>query len=327
MSILDALFESNTLKEFLKVCNDVYTREAVESLSEFFSGTMPTLREVCDVTIEYCNAEDSSCDDNVYLLTAPNGKKYAGQTVNWNERMKQYQKNNGSNKHWKSALTKYGIEKFKIEYCSIPTSCSDIIEKFMILWYDLMYRDKGYNKQSGGKNGWMISDEVRAKMSMALLGVSKSADHKAALKASWTSVRRLKYSALNSGENNPMFGKKDSEETRAKRRVATSGENNGMFGKKQSKESRAKMSIAKSGEKHPRSKPVIVHGKLYSYAGEASRNEFPQYSENYVRSIICNYKTSNKIFQISREFYADCLRKNTTENITREMHENYYYFI
>ena len=31
--------------------------------------------------------------------------------------------------------------------------------------------------------------------------------------------------------------------------------------------------------------------------------------------------------EVSKEFYADCMRKNIGENITREMQESYYYFL
>jgi hypothetical protein len=83
MTLLNSLFEAETLKDFLKDCYDAYTRKGVEALTEFFTGTTPSLREVCDVAMDYCNANKLPLDDNVYLMTAPNGKQYAGQTANW----------------------------------------------------------------------------------------------------------------------------------------------------------------------------------------------------------------------------------------------------
>lgn len=56
MALLNSLLEANTIKELLKVCYDMYTQEAIEALSELFTGTMPTLREVCDAAIDYCDA-------------------------------------------------------------------------------------------------------------------------------------------------------------------------------------------------------------------------------------------------------------------------------
>ena len=60
-------------------------------------------------------------------------------------------------------------------------------------------------------------------------------------------------SEVMSGENHPMYGKKQSAETRAKRSAALSGaqsgENNPMYGKKQSAETRAKISAANTGKK------------------------------------------------------------------------------
>lgn len=42
---------------------------------------------------------------------------------------------------------------------------------------------------------------------------------------------------------------------------------------------------------------------------------------------INRHKNSTEIFKVSKEFYADCMRKNIVENITREMQESYYYFL
>ena len=171
----------------LKRFNEVYTEEGVNYLADVFSGSSPSLREVSAAAIDYCNAWKSAFGDNVYLLTAPNGKQYAGQTSTLKTRFRDYKQGRGSNQHLSRALKKYGLDKFEIVYYTIPTACADIIEKFMILWYKLMNKDKGYNKQSGGKHNWMTSDETRAKMSAAQLG-----------------------------EKNHFFGKTHNEEARAK---------------------------------------------------------------------------------------------------------------
>ena len=358
MTLLNHIFEAKTLKELLKACCDEYTREGVEALTEFFTGTTPTLREVCDAAIDYCNAWNSLLNDNVYLMTAPNWKQYAGQTLNFDDRMRRYRENRGSNPHWKSALKMYGFENFTIEHYAIPTMCADIVEKFMILWYDLMNREKGYNKTSGGKNGFMMSAEIREKIGDAQRGVPKSAEAIAANKAAWTPKRRAAYGASQLGENNPMFGKgwKVSGEknpffgqkhTKASIKKMTGenagmfrrfGENHPKFGKKESVETRAKKSVArigkkdsietrakKSGGNNHFSTPVVVNGMLYSYAKEASKKLGK--CDIYVSQFIFKHKASPKIFKVSKEFYADCMRKNIVENITREMNENYYYFI
>lgn len=326
MALLNSFFEANTLNDFLKAGDDMYTREAIEALSEFFTGTTPSLREVCDTTIDYCNANKPQLNYTVYLMTAPNGKQYVGQTNNLDVRTRAYKRNDGSNAHWTRALKKHGFENFKIEHYDIPTVCADIVEKFAILWYDLMNIDKGYNKTSGGKNGWMVSECSRAQMSAKKRGVPLSAKNKEAIKASWTPERK----AAATGENSYFWGKK-----RPKHSEKMSGKNNpmfGKFGKEHNAFGKKRLDISginskKLGDKNPCARPVVVNGILYSYIGGASKIEFPDKNEGYVSTFIKNNKKSLKMFKVSKEFYADCMRKNIVENITREMHESYYYFI
>ena len=143
--------------------------------------------------------------------------------------------------------------------------------------------------------------------------------------ATMTKERRAKISASMSGENHPNFGKKRSEDTCAKIGAANSGEKNHWFGKKLSADHREKMSISRTGEKHFRTYPAVVNGCLYPTATQASKIEYPNYKNNYVKNYISRprYKNSTKIFKVSKEFYADCKQNSITENITREMHERF----
>ena len=326
------LFETNNIKKILQICNDIYTKEGVEYLVNIFSGTSPTLREVSDAVIDYCDAWRSQLDDNVYLLTAPNEKQCAGQAIDLEKRFKKYRSNQGSNQHFTSALKCYGFEKFTIEYYAIPTACADIIEKFMILWYDLMNTSKGYNKQSGGKNGWMLSDDIRAKMSAATsaswsqerrtkmsesrLGTKHSKETIARLSAAWTKERRVKLgvsrvgiprsdatrskiSASLTGERNSRYGQKLSVDHR--RKISAS-----LRGKKLSDKHCAKLSARKLGEKNYNAQPVVVNGHLYSTAKEASEKAYPHYNKKYVASYIRRHKDSVEIFKVSKEFYKYC---------------------
>ena len=231
--LLDILFTSKTLEEFTNACDDFYTDEALVSLYEFFAGKLPTLREVCDAAVAYCNATKSQCDDNVYLMTSPNGKKYVGQTIHLKGRFKEYRTNRGSNPHWTGALKKYGFENFIIEHCSVPTACTNIVERFMISRNDLMNPKVGYNKTSGGKRRCVM------------------------------------------------------------------------------------------GGNHHAANPVVVQGVLYSYAAEASNTKFPNKTTKYVSDFIRKHKESTYMFQVSKEFYEDCHKKNITENITRRMFETF----
>jgi group I intron endonuclease len=343
--MLDIIFESKTIKQMLKRFNEVYTEEGVDSLTDMFSGLSPSIREVSAAAIDYCDAWNSIFDDNVYLLTAPNGKQYAGQTNKIKKRFDDYRRNGGSNEHFTRALIKYGFEKFEIESYTIPTACADIIEKFMILWNDLTNSYKGYNKTSGGKNGWMMTDETRTKIRASKLGIPRSVEAKAELKASWTPRRKAaqsmarsginhpnfgkkfpEISAKMSGENNPKFGKKDSKETKEKKRI-------GRLGKKASDDTRAKQRTAKLGKKQSeetcfkkrgnanRATPVIVHGILFESSKYARNKEFPDKNEKYVSEFIRKHSNSPDLFLVSKEFYANCQENSITENITRKMYE------
>jgi group I intron endonuclease len=347
--MITILFESKTLNELLTIFNNFYTDEAIEAISGYFNGKLPTLQEVCDVAIEYCNAVNSPYDDNVYLFTSPNGKKYTGQTTNWNERLKKYRNNKGSNPHWSNALKHHGFQAFDIEHYVIPTACADIVEKFMISWYNLIDPNIGYNKTSGGKNGYVMSSETRKKLREAKIGVLKSDEHKEALKVSWNPDRKKKQSVVMSGIQNPMFGRKHAPQTITKIRKSRIGKNNGLvgvnhpnFGKPLPKETISKIRKSmigkknpnvgeknhlRTGENHPGSRPVVVNGTLFVSSREAGKEKFPKHNKNYVSKFISTHKKSNEMFTVSKEFYINCRQNNIIVNITREMHETYYYFI
>jgi hypothetical protein len=344
MMLMNSLFESKNLSDFLKTCNEIYAKDGVDSLVDFFTGSTPTLREVSNAAIEYCNAGNLPLDDNVYLLTAPNGKQYAGQTTRWEKRLNSYKYGDGSNKHWTSALRLYTIDKFKIEHYAVPTACADIIEKFMILWYDLMNCDKGYNKRSGGKNGWMMSVETRAKISAAHLGKKLSVAHKSALCASWTLERKRIFGVSQSGEKHPNFKKKlpfvsESNRKRVGEKRSEASRANisaAKLGKKLSVTHKASLSAAwtpgrkkafgasQSGDKSYNAQSVVVNGTLYSTAKEASTKQYGNIW--YVKNFIRRHNNSTEIFKVSKEFYKYC-NDNEIKYIKYEMFKEFEQYI
>ena len=66
----------------------------------------------------------------------------------------------------------------------------------------------------------------------------------------------------NEGENNPMYGKQLSEETKKRLSKYRKGENNAMYGKHHTEESKKKMSIAHKGKKLGKDNPF--YGKTHS---------------------------------------------------------------
>lgn len=137
-----------------------------------------------------CSNSEKDCQQRtgiVYKITnLEDGKVYVGQTVQkLNERL--YQHVQCKKTAIGCAINKYGWENFKaeiIEEC--PREMLNERERFWIKFYDCM-APKGYNLTNGGDTNFTVSDETRAKISMA-----------------------------NTGENNPFYGKHHTPETRAK---------------------------------------------------------------------------------------------------------------
>jgi group I intron endonuclease len=127
------------------------------------------------------------CIDNLV-----NGKKYIGQSINVVYRFYQHRSdlkcNRHSNKHLQNAWNEYGSDNFMFYILKECTSEElDELEMFYISYFDTMNQDYGYNFEGGGNTRKVQSDETRKKIS----------EHHADV----------------SGENNPFFGKKHSQES------------------------------------------------------------------------------------------------------------------
>lgn len=109
----------------------------------------------------------------VYKHTAPNGKVYIGITGRKPEQ--RWENGNGCkrNKHFYSAIKKYGWDNIKHEIiCQAPMIAAQAgaVEKSFIALYDSTNPDKGYNHSIGGESGALgvhPSAETRRKMSKA----------------------------------------------------------------------------------------------------------------------------------------------------------------
>ena len=102
----------------------------------------------------------------VYELEAPDGKKYIGQTLNFDRRMKEYRWCKPVTKIQK-AINKYGWNNFKsiklLE--NVPEHDLNALERHTIWLMDTMYPN-GYNSATGG----CYTKEVRKRMSEAKKG-------------------------------------------------------------------------------------------------------------------------------------------------------------
>lgn len=163
-----------------------------------------------------------------------NNKKYIGQSIHihrrWSEHKYELNNNTHDNDYLQKSWNKYGLDNFEfsiIELCDIDEL--DDKECYYISLYNTFDRNHGYNLILGGGANRTISEETREKLRQA-------------------NKRRKSFPDM-SGENNPMFGKHLSDETKEKIRQS-------RIGKKLSEETRLKLSELRTGEKNARCVPV-----------------------------------------------------------------------
>jgi len=109
---------------------------------------------------------------SVYIHTSPKGKKYIGIT-SMQPPEKRWANGHGyaHNYHFTNAINYYGWNNFLHEIIATNLSQHDAIEmeKKLILKYNTMDQQYGYNQTSGGEVDKVYSDEVRAKIREAAI--------------------------------------------------------------------------------------------------------------------------------------------------------------
>jgi group I intron endonuclease len=145
------------------------------------------------------------------MYTSPNNKSYIGQTCRLKQRQSRHRGRHNDCVAFATAISKYGYDNFVFVLLedNLTIDEANAREEFYIAHYNTL-SPNGYNLHTGGRNH-TISEETRARQCAA------------------------------------QQGKKDSEETRALKRIATAGENNPMYGR--TKESAP--AFGRRGELHP----------------------------------------------------------------------------
>lgn len=193
----------------------------------------------------------------IYKITNKiNGKVYIGQSVDIDKRKREHFNNykREENKHYilYKAINKYGINNFKFEViCECLIEELDDLEIKYIKLYD-SYKANGYNMTLGGGGvrglkpwlGRHHTQETKNKIRKSHMGKKLSDE----------TIEKLKI--INKG-NKRRLGISHTKETIEKLRELNIGENNAMFGKSHSQETKDKISVAKKGKANSRSRKII----------------------------------------------------------------------
>ena len=142
---------------------------------------------------------------------------------------------------------------------NVPANLISDCEQRWVAFFDCVY-PKGYNKTCGGISKIIVTDETRAKISKAALERDMSGENNPMYGKTHSPETRAKISETRKAENlsdetraklsAAQKGKTLSAETRAKISEANKGEKNHFYGKRHTEETKAKISKANSG-KHP----------------------------------------------------------------------------
>ena len=150
-----------------------------------------------------------------------NGKSYVGQTVEFDNRIKNHFSGYTNSRALWSAICKYGEDAFVVEMLEHNVS-EILLDKFEVLhirfWQS--FGSRGYNLTDGGEGlrGFVHTDETKKKMSESQMG-----------------------------KKNHRFGKIHSVETKRKMSDAHKGEKHHYYGKRFSDEHRRKLSESHRG--------------------------------------------------------------------------------
>lgn len=159
-------------------------------------------------------------DGVIYKYTNKiNGKIYIGQTVNEKARIREHKNPKPKEKNcpFHRAISKYGWDNFTYEVIFRTVSYSinkmkcilNTMEVYFIKKFHCLVKEGGYNVTIGGSNvaiGIPLSSNVKQKISESK---QRNPYHH-------TEKHKKRLSVRNSGENNPYYGKKHSEEIRKK---------------------------------------------------------------------------------------------------------------
>lgn len=206
----------------------------------------------------------------VYMHISPSGKRYIGITCRKPEHRWSNGKGYKYNKHFASAIEKYGWDNF--EHIIVTKGLSEEEAKWLeielIREWDSTNKEKGYNITLGG-------DGVRGVNPLEYMTEEQIEEWK------------RKQSETMKGKNNPNYGKHPSEETRRKLSETKKG-------KPRSKETRRKISESNKGryvgENNPRAKAIICITTHMIFTTAKEGSEYYKASRGEISSCCKGYR-------------------------------------
>lgn len=157
----------------------------------------------------------------IYMYTNKiNGKRYVGQTKDFNRRHKEHIMNSRNKTPIDNAFNKYGEENFEISILkeNINTQClMNFWECYYIEKYNTLSNNKyGYNLSNGGSNGNVFSGKSDDELTEWKNKISESNKGKTASDETKQKMSRIQKERFENKENHPMYGKHHSEESKQK---------------------------------------------------------------------------------------------------------------
>lgn len=212
----------------------------------------------------------------IYCHTAPNGKRYIGQTSKEPERRWKNGWGYCRQPLFSKAIKKYGWENFRHEVLAVCCyqSTADYLERHYIDTFKTFSRDGGYNLTfgGGGASGHIVSEEMK----QHLRELAKKRGISPAQRRAMDEAHR----------KNGYKGRRLSQEERKHLSDIHKGEGNWIYGKTHSAETKAKMSAARRGiPKTDSEKKRIREALLASKKIEGKRKPILQFDleGNYIK--------------------------------------------
>ena len=160
----------------------------------------------------------------IYKLTAPNGKAYVGQSIEYENRMKKHGNASSGCRKLNASIKKYGFDNFKREILADdlqPGLELDSAEIYYISYHNTFQSPNGLNLTAGGEGG-KKSEETKQRMRKPKTSAAKVNMSAAAFEAQNRPGVKAKQSVSKMGDKNPQ----KRLDVRAKNAAAKMGDKN-----------------------------------------------------------------------------------------------------